>query len=333
MVTRIGSSSTEWTWDVPKGPETRLPEACCEVRQTAVLTVLLSELPLACVPVIAATLEHEGARVLTPMDTLQERPRQGCLLVMGTTVQFAAAEAAMAVQSPGCSASTAELRLFAELANSRPRLDAIAGKRSVAIGGLIDCDTRPSGVRDHLANITGHAWNLLENRSDFLVVTGLSNPTALQTMACSLAAVSTCPVVPWPGNSGDIFPTLPSSPLTGASSGTPAEPGVVFAMWHPRSAGGLMSAVMSARADTGSVLVTAEVPAVLAGVSADNWKWPDGLPRLDAVVLCRQWLSGVQPAVLARTVAGLFERGTRVFITEAPELVARVLDDVLTTEP
>ncbi len=332
MVTRIDSSSTESTWDILKGPEAQLLEIRCDVRQAALLTVLLSELPLACVPAITATLEHEGVRVLTPAITLQEGLRQGCLLVIGTTVQFAAAEAAMAIQSPDCSAGTAELRLFAELAMSYPRLDVIGGKRTVAIGGLIDCDVKPSGVRNHLVNATGHAWNLLENRSDFLVVTGRSDPTALQTMARSLTAVSTCPVVPWPQNGDDIFSPMPTSPVTGASFGAPADPGVVFAMWHPQSPAGLVSAVMSTHANTERVLVTAEVPAVLAGASGDVRKWPDGLPRLDAVVLSRQWLSDVHPVVLSRTVANLVERGTRVFITETPELVARVLDDVLTTK-
>lgn len=91
-----------------------------------------------------------------------------------------------------------------------------------------------------------------------------------------------------------------------------------------------MTALVHARAERQEGLVAAEVPAVLAGISGGVWKWPSGLPRLDATVLGPGWLSGIQPAVLAGTMARLFERGTRVFITERPEVITKVLDEVLT---
>jgi len=330
VVTRIDSSSTSVTRDSLEDLGGWVPDAYCEAREAAATTVLVSELSLSCVSVIAAALEHEGARVLVPGSAMREELQQGCLLVTGTREQFAAAEAAMPVQSPDCSTGLAELRLFAELALSHPRSDAICSKRSFAIGGLIDCDVKPPSVRDCPANATGHAWNLLENGSDFLVVTSLSNPVALQRMAGSLTAVAACPVATWLQNGDTIFSTTPTPPVIGSPGSTRADRSVAFAIWQPRSPGELMRALVHAHADARRVLVTAEVPSVLAGASRGVWKWPGGLPRLDAAVLGREWLSGIQPAVLAATMARLFERGTRVFITETPEVIIRVLDEVLT---
>lgn len=331
MITRIASSSTSVTRDGLENLGAWVPEAYCEVREAAATTVLVNELPLSCVSVIAAALEHEGAHVLTPGSTTREGFWQGCLLVAGTRAQFAAANAAMSAQFPDCSASLAEVSLFVELALSHPRSDVICSGHSFAIGGLIDCDAKPPGVRDCPGNVTGHAWNLLENGSDFLVVTSsLSNPAALLRMAGSLTAVSTCPVATWLQNGEPIFSTTPSPPVIGSPGTIPADRSVAFAMWRPHSPGELMRALVHARADARRVLVTAEVPAVLAGASGGVWKWPGGLPRLDAAVLDRGWLSSIQPAVLAGTMARLFERGTRVFITEAPEVITKVLDEVLT---
>lgn len=330
MVTRIDSSSTSVTKGTLENLGGWVPEAYCQVREAAATTVLVSELPLSCVPAIAAALEHQGARVLVPGSIISEGLRQGCLLITGTRAQFAAAEAAMFVQSPDCSTSIAELRLFAELALSYAPLDAIGSKRPFAIGGLIDCDVKPPGVRDCPGNATGRAWNLLENGSDFLVLTSLSSPVALQKLAGSLTAVSTCPVSVWLQNGDTIFSTMPTPPVIGSPGGIPADRSVAFAMWRPHSPGELMTALVHARADARRVLVTAEVPAVLAGISGGVWKWPSGLPRLDAAVLGPGWLSGIQPAVLAGTMARLFERGTRVFITERPEVITKVLDEVLT---
>lgn len=213
MVTRIDSSSTSVTRGTLENLGGWVPEAYCRVREAAAATVLVSELPLSCVPAIAAALEHQGARVLVPGSIISEGLRQGCLLVTGTRAQFAAAEAAMFVQSPDCSTSIAELQA---VCRAGPVIHPIGCHRQQASfrywwAHRLRCES-PPGVQDCPGNATGHAWNLLENGSDFLVLTSLSSPVALQKLAGSLTTVSTYPVSVWLQNGDTIFSTMPTPP-------------------------------------------------------------------------------------------------------------------------
>src|SRR5450756_1928832 len=117
----------------------------------------------------------KGGEAAVPSGALRmEAGRVDCI-VMGTLAQYTRLVDILKQQPFELSDLANRLQLFTGLAAARPARTWFGTDADVAIGGLVDCDFRPPGVHDHAANAVARAWNLLEERSDFLVVTGSNN--------------------------------------------------------------------------------------------------------------------------------------------------------------
>ena len=266
----------------------------------------------------------KGGEVAIPAGALHmEAGRVDCL-VMGTLEQYACLVDILIQQPFELSDLARRLRLFAGLAATRPDRSWFSRGAGAAVGGLVDCDLRPPGVDDHVINAVALAWNLLEQRSDFLVVVG-SNVSMVKDVAQQLVGTAACPVAAWVPNSPSI-------------SLAPAMPVVI------QQGYGLLSTdgpVLAMCADEGSAdfigqLVLAGVPAKRLFLTAnlrygpsDNVSAhpiPAGLPRLDAVLVRQQAIAMLPVSTRASVLTRLVDRGVSVFITNAPRHVRELLD-------
>jgi hypothetical protein len=247
-------------------------------------------------------------------------------LVMGTLAQYARLVDILTRQPFELSDLAKRLQLFAGLAADRPVRSWFGQGAGAAIGGLVDCDLRPPGVHDHAANAVALAWNLLEQRSDFLVVVG-SDISMVKDVAQQLVGGAACPIAAWVPNSPSI-------------SLAPAMPVVVQQGYSPLSTDGPVLAMCTddGSADFIEQLVSAGVPAERLFLTAtlqygpsDNVSAhliPVGLPRLDAVLVRQQAVAMLPLSTRASVLTRLVDRGASVFITDAPRHVRELLDAI-----
>jgi hypothetical protein len=270
-------------------------------------------------------LAKEG-EVAVPAGALRmEAGRVDCI-VMGTLAQYARLVDVLMQQPFELSDLAKRLQLFAGLAAARPARSWLGPGANAAIGGLVDCDLRPPGVQDHAANAVALAWNLLEERSDFLVVTG-SNNFMVQDVAQQLVGTAACPVAAWVPNSQPIT-LAPSMPVIAQQGyGLPSTDGPVLAMCTDEGAAGLIEKLVLAGVGSERLFVTA----TLHHGSSDTASGPlvrVGLPRLDAVVVRRQDIAMLCMSTQASVLTRLVDRGASVFITDAPRHVRELLDAI-----
>jgi hypothetical protein len=268
----------------------------------------------------------KGGEVAVPSGALRMDAGRVDCIVMGTLAQYARLVKILKQQPFELSGLARRLQLFAGLAAARPARSWFGTDADVAIGGLVDCDFRPAGVRDHAANTIALAWNLLEERSDFLVVTGSDN-SMVQDVAQQLVGTAGCPVAAWVPNSQPITlaPLMPV--IVQQGYGLPNTDGPVLAMCTDEGAAVLIEELVSGGVCAERLFVTA----VLHHGPSDTVSGallPAGLPRLDAVLVRQQDIAMFSMSTKASVLTRLVDRGARVFITDAPRRVGELVDAI-----
>lgn len=268
----------------------------------------------------------KGGEVAVPSGALHMEAERVDCLVMGTLTQYVRLVDTLKQQPFELSDLATRLKLFAGLATSRPALGLLAPNADVLIGGLVDCDLRPPGVHDHTANTIALAWNLLEERSDFLVVTG-SDPSVVQDVARQLVGSATCPIAAWVPNSPPII-LAPSMPVVVQQDHVlPCTDGPVLAMCSDKGAATLLEELVLSGVRADRLFVTT----ALCGTSSKavhSCLTLAGLPRLDAVLIRRQDIATLSTSVQASMLTRLIDRGVRVVITDVPHHVSELLGAV-----
>jgi hypothetical protein len=268
----------------------------------------------------------KGGEVAVPSGALRmEAGRVDCI-VMGTLAQYTRLVDILTQQPFELSDLAKRLRLFAGLAAARPARSWLGPGADVAIGGLVDCDLRPPGVHDHAANAVALAWNLLEERSNFLVVMG-SNDSMVQDVAQQLVHTAACPVAAWVPDSQPIT-LAPSMPVIAQQGyGLPGTDGPVLVMCTDEGATGLIEELVLAGVGTERLFVTAMLHHGPSDTVSRSLI-PVGLPRLDAVFVRRQDIAMLSMSTRASVLTRLVDRGASVFITDEPRHVGELLNAI-----
>ena len=268
----------------------------------------------------------KGGEVAVPSGALRmETGRVDCI-VMGTLAQYARLVDILKQQPFELSDFAKRLQLFTGLAAARPARSWFGTDADVAIGGLVDCDFRPPGVHDHAANAVARAWNLLEERSDFLVVTG-SNSPMVQEVAQQLVGTAGCPVAAWVPNSQPITLAPPMPVIVQQGYGLSGSDGPVLAMCTDEGAADLIEELVSRGVGIERLFVTAMLHHSPSGTISGALV-PLGLPRLDAVLVRQQDIARLSMSTRASVLTRLLDRGASVFITDAPRHVGELLDAI-----
>lgn len=268
----------------------------------------------------------KGGEAAVPSGALRmEAGRVDCI-VMGTLAQYTRLVDILKQQPFELADLAKRLQLFTGLAAAHPARSWFGTDADAAIGGLVDCDLQPSGVHDHTANAVAHAWNLLEQRSDFLVVTG-SNISMVQDVAQRLVSTSSCPVAAWVPNSHPITlaPAMPVIAQQG--SGLPCNDGPVLAMCTDEGAADFIEELVSAGVGAERLFLTATIHHGPSDTVSEHLV-PVGLPRLDAVLVRQQDIAMLSMGTRAAVLTRLVDRGASVFITDAPRHVGELLDAI-----
>jgi len=268
----------------------------------------------------------KGGEVAIPAGALRMDTGRIDCVVMGTLEQYTRLVDILIQQPFELSDLAKRLRLFAALAAARPVRTWFGPGAGAAVGGLVDCDLRPPGVHDHATNAVALAWNLLEQRSDFLVVVG-SDISMVKDIAQQLAGTAACPVAAW----------VPDSPSISLG---PAMPVVIQQCFGLVSTDGPVLAICTedGSADFIGQLLLAGVPAerlfltanLLYGPSAgvSVHPVPVGLPRLDAVFVRQEAIATLPLSTRASVLTRLVDRGASIFITDAPRRLHELLDAI-----
>ena len=265
----------------------------------------------------------KGGEVAVPSGALRmEAGRVDCI-VMGTLAQYARLVDILIRQPFELSDLAKRLQLFAGLAAARPARNWFGPGAGVAVGGLVDCDLRPSGVHDHAANAVALAWNLLEQRSDFLVVTG-SDHSMVQDVAQRLVGTAACPVTAWVPYSRPIM-LAPSMPVIAQQGyGLPETDGAVLALCTDAGATDFIEELQLAGVGTERLFLTTMLHHGPSDTMSRDLV-PAGLPRLDAVLVRHKDIATLSPSMKASALTRLVDRGVSVFITDAPRHVGELL--------
>lgn len=268
----------------------------------------------------------KGGEVAVPSGALRmEAGRVDCI-VMGTLAQYARLIDILKQQPFELSDLAKRLQLFAELATARPARSWFGPGAGVAIGGLVNCDLRPPGVHDHTANAVALAWNLLEERSDFLVVIG-SNSGMVHDVAQQLVRTAACPVTAWVPN-GDPIILAPLMPvIVQQGYGLPSTDGPVLAMCTDEGVADFIEELVSAGIGAERLFVTATLHHDPSDTVSGH-PVPVGLPRLDAVLVRRQDIAMLSLSTQASVLTRLVDRGVGVFITDAPRHMHELLNAI-----
>ena len=268
----------------------------------------------------------KGGEVAVPAGALRlEAGRVNCV-VMGTLVQYARLANILEQQPFELADLARRLRVFADLAAARPARNWPVTGSDTVIGGLVDCDLRPPGVIDHTANAVALAWNLLEQRSDFLVVVG-ADVSMVQDVARQLVDTAACPVAAWVPD-GQPISLTPSMPvIVQQGCGLPSTNGPVLAVCAGRGSAEFIERLMSAGVGTERLFVTVALERSTSDTSMMQ-SLLTGLPRLDAIVVRQQAITSLPMNTQASVLTRLVDRGTSVFITDAPRHIAELLDAV-----
>ncbi|MCX6098046.1 MAG: hypothetical protein NTZ77_06185 [Caldiserica bacterium] len=268
----------------------------------------------------------KGGEVAVPSGALRmEAGRVDCI-VMGTLAQYAQVVDILKQQPFELSDLAKRLQLFAGLAAARPARSWFGLGAGPVVGSLVDCDLRPPGVHDHAANAVALAWNLLEQRSDFLVVIG-SDISMVKDVAQQLVGTAACPVAVWVPNSPSIS-LVPAMPvIVQQGYGPPSTDGPVLAMCTDEGSADFIEQLVLAGVPAERLFLTA----TLQYGPSDNVSAhliPVGLPRLDAVLVRQQAVATLSMSTRASVLTRLVDRGASVFITDAPRHLRELLDAI-----
>jgi len=268
----------------------------------------------------------KGGEAAVPSGALRmDAGRVDCIM-MGTLAQYARLVEILKQQPFELSDLARRLQLFAGLATAHPATSWFGTDADIAVGGLVDCDFRPPGVCDQEANTIALAWNLLEERSDFLVVTG-SDKSMVQDVAQQLVRTAACPVAAWVPNSQPIIlaPLMPVIVQQGyALSNTD---GPVLAMCTDERAADLIEELMSSGIGAERLLITTMLHYSPSNTVSGALLLA-GLPRLDAVLVRQQDIAMLSMMTKASILTRLVDLGARVFITDAPRRVGELVDAI-----
>ncbi len=281
-------------------------------------------------PQAANVLKQEmlarGGEVAVPAGALHLETKRVDCIVMGTLTQYARLVDILGQQPFELPDLARRLRVFMKLAAARPVREWSAPRAGPAIGGLVDCDFRPSGVRDHLANTVALAWNLLEQRSDFLVVIG-SDVATVRDVAQRLVDTASCSVAAWAPNSSPISLAPPLPVIIQQGYDLVSSDGPVFAVCTDEGSTDFIEKLVSAGVSAERLFVTTTLRHGPSNGIAGQLI-PVGLPRLDAVFLRQQAIAALSTNTRISILTRLIDRGTSVFITDAPRHVAELLDAI-----
>jgi hypothetical protein len=268
----------------------------------------------------------KGGEVAVPAGALRlEAGRVNCV-VMGTLIQYARLAKILEQQPFELADLARRLRAFVDLAAARPARNWPVTGSEMVIGGLVDCDLRPPGVIDHTANAVALAWNLLEQRSDFLVVVG-ADVSMVQDVAHRLVDTAACPVAAWvpDGPPIDLTPSMPIIVQQGC--GLPSGDGPVLAVCAGRGSAEFIERLLSAGVGTERLFITVALDGGLLDTTSMQSVLA-GLPRLDAVLMRQQAIATLSMSTQTSVLTRLVDRGASVFITDVPRHIAGLLDAV-----
>ncbi|MCX6085548.1 MAG: hypothetical protein NTX94_03790 [Caldiserica bacterium] len=268
----------------------------------------------------------KGGDVAIPAGALRMDAGRVDCVVMGTLEQYTRLVDILTQQPFELSDLAKRLQLLAGLATARPDRSWFGRGAGPAVGGLVDCDLRPPGVRDHAANAVALAWNLLEQRSDFLVVVG-SDLSMVKDVAQKLAGTAACPVTAWVPNSPSISlgPAMPVVIQQGF--GPVSTDGPVLAMCTEEGSAGFIGQLLLAGVPAERLFLTANLLYGPSG-SVSVHPVPVGLPRVDAVIVQQEAIAMLPPSTRASVLTRLVDRGASIFITDAPRHLHELLDAI-----
>ncbi len=269
----------------------------------------------------------KGGEVAVPGGALSlESPRVDCTIA-GTLAQYRKLVNSLRDQPFELPHLATDLQTFTELAVEKPHPQQFGSLSRIAIGGLVDCDRDVPGNSDRPSNVIGHAWNLLEERADFLVIEG-SDPTLVAQIVQELSRSASCSVCAW--TAGQTIPsTRPSFPLV-----LQQQSGFPESMKAERAVSGPVLAIPQVGTETAFLeeLLQASIPssrlfvtAILhdgASASSDLSR----LPRLDAVVLLQEDLARFPVETRAAIMTRFADRGVSVFMTDVPLQLRTLLE-------
>lgn len=269
----------------------------------------------------------KGGEVAVPSGALRLETQRVDCVVMGTPSQYDQLVMTLQQQPFELATLAPKLSTFVRLASTRPVGQSLGSHGETAVGGLVDCDIQPPGVRDHTANAVGLGWHLLEERSDFLVVTG-SSMESVQAVARQLSSSATCPVAAWVRGSPPVIvgPAMPLVIEQGqAVTHTAAS---VMALCTGEGSTEFIEQIMATSVESHRLFIAAQPFHGQARVPTVDLV-PRNLPRLDAVFFREEETAAFSRDDLTVALARLFEHGTRVFVTDMPQRIGDILKAVL----
>lgn len=269
----------------------------------------------------------KGGEVAVPSGALRlEEERVDCV-VMGTPSQYDQLVMTLRQQPFELPTLASKLSTFVRLASARPVGQSLGSHGETAVGGLVDCDIQPPSVRDHTANAVARGWHLLEERSDFLVVTG-SSMESVQAVAHQFLSSATCPVAAWVRGSRPVIlgPAMPLVVEQGqAVIHTAAS---VIALCTGEDSAEFIEQIMTTSVESDRLFIATQPFHGQSRVPAEGLA-PRSLPRLDAVFFREEETAGFSRDDLIVAMTRLFEHGTRVFVTDVPQRIGDILQAVL----
>jgi hypothetical protein len=265
----------------------------------------------------------KGGEVAVPASALRMDVDRVSCIAFGTPSQFARLDQVLQGQPFELPDIASRLRLLCTLAISKPSGHPFDAPTGIDVGGLVDCDKAPPGVRDHIANTVALAWNLLEQRCTFLVVEG-SDSSVVRQVVERLAGRAACPVAAWIHGDEPVDTALSAPMVVEENRGM--QPGVLsngplFALCSSPNPVDFLQKVVSAGVSPEKLFITC----ALALDPATPAAYLRALPRVDAVILRQQDIAAFSAATIASALTDLSRKGVCTFITDAPSVIGAAL--------
>lgn len=266
----------------------------------------------------------KGGEVAVPSDALRMGEQRVDCVVMGTIAHYDRLIKTLRQQPFELAELAPKLAIFSRLSASRPERRWLAGSADVAVGGLVNCDLQPPGVHDRAANAVALGWNLLEERSDFLVVIG-SDTAMVQSVAEQLTAGAACPVAMWVPDQPPVglAPSMPVVVQQGHEP--PSTSGAVLAVCTGEDSLAFIERLITAHVGSERLFITAALGRISSGFSPEAALLSD-LPRLDAVIMQQQDIAMLSVTTQAAVITRFADHGTSAFITDIPRHIRQLLD-------
>ncbi len=266
----------------------------------------------------------KGGEVAVPAGTLCMNAGRTSCIASGTLSQFFRLDSLLREQPFELSELASQLDLFCTLTSSGASMNVLGSNIDIGIGGLINCDSIPPGVRDRTANAVALAWNLLEQHCSFLVAEG-SDGMMVHDLVRRLEDLAACPVLAWVhgDQSTDLVPSMPVIVEEGCRKQTCAfSDGPVFAICSSSAPLGFLQGIVSCGVSPERLFISCVLQQDHACDTADiSAGYLDGLPRLDAVIVHKREIAPLAMTTQACALALFMRRGVRTFISDAPSRI------------